>query len=66
MYSELNRLSTLKTADTVVMMENGRVAEQGTYDELSREGTRFNHLVRSQLLGGPTSSALEEGLVGRK
>jgi ABC-type multidrug transport system fused ATPase/permease subunit len=44
-------LSTLKTADTVVMMENGKVAEQGTYDELSREGTRFNHLVRSQLLG---------------
>ncbi|KAK4699123.1 hypothetical protein P7C70_g7144, partial [Phenoliferia sp. Uapishka_3] len=45
------RLSTLKTADTVVMMEHGLVAEQGTYEELSREGTRFNHLVRSQLLG---------------
>ncbi|GAA5907996.1 ABC transporter ATP-binding protein [Sporobolomyces salmoneus] len=50
-----HRLSTLKTADTVVYMEGGRVAEQGTYDELSREGTRFNHLVRSQLLGGPAS-----------
>ncbi|KAL8286490.1 hypothetical protein RQP46_004507 [Phenoliferia psychrophenolica] len=50
-----HRLSTLKTADTVVMMEHGVVAEQGTYDELSREGTRFNHLVRSQLLGGTAS-----------
>ncbi|GAA5991333.1 hypothetical protein JCM11641_004802 [Rhodosporidiobolus odoratus] len=47
-----HRLSTLKTADKVVMMENGQVAEQGTYEELAREGTRFNYLVRSQLLGG--------------
>lgn len=54
-----HRLSTLKTADTVVMMENGRVAEQGTYEELSREGTRFNYLVRSQLLGGPTPHPVE-------
>ncbi|GAA5922677.1 ABC transporter ATP-binding protein [Sporobolomyces koalae] len=60
-----HRLSTLKTADTVVMMENGRVAEQGTYDELSREGTRFNHLVKSQLLGVPATSA-EDMLVGRE
>ncbi|BGP12325.1 ATP-binding cassette permease mdl1 [Rhodosporidiobolus nylandii] len=52
-----HRLSTLKTADTVVMMENGKVAEQGTYDELAREGTRFNYLVRSQLLGGPVPAA---------
>ncbi|GAA5891870.1 hypothetical protein JCM8208_002918 [Rhodotorula glutinis] len=53
-----HRLSTLKTADVVVMMENGVVAEQGTYDELSREGTRFNYLVRSQLLGaGPSLTA---------
>lgn len=56
-----HRLSTLKTADTVVMMENGRVAEQGTYEELAREGTRFNYLVRSQLLGGAPPSAAIEG-----
>ncbi|GAA6033757.1 hypothetical protein JCM8097_004420 [Rhodosporidiobolus ruineniae] len=60
-----HRLSTLKTANTVVMMEDGRVAEQGTYDELAREGTRFNYLVRSQLLGGPAPAqvraAAQEG-----
>lgn len=33
-------------------MENGLVAEQGTFDELKQDGTRFNHLVRSQFLGG--------------
>ncbi|CDR47255.1 hypothetical protein NBRC10512_002657 [Rhodotorula toruloides] len=48
-----HRLSTLKTADKVVYMEDGVVAEQGSYDELAREGTRFNYLIRSQLLGGP-------------
>ncbi|GAA6018263.1 hypothetical protein JCM11491_005128 [Sporobolomyces phaffii] len=61
-----HRLSTLKTADTVVYMEHGKVAEQGTYEELSREGTRFNYLVRSQLLGGPSTPVTEEGLVGQK
>ncbi|GAA5991385.1 hypothetical protein JCM10908_003287 [Rhodotorula pacifica] len=51
-----HRLSTLKTADQVVFMEEGVVAEQGTYDELARDGTRFNMLVRSQLLGGPPAA----------
>lgn len=45
-----HRLSTLRTADTVVLMDQGVVAEQGTFDELSREGSRFNALVRSQML----------------
>jgi hypothetical protein len=31
-------------------MENGQVSEQGTYEELTQPGTRFNLLVRSQLL----------------
>lgn len=39
------------------MMENGLVAEQGTFDELKQEGTRFNHLVRSQFLGFGGASA---------
>jgi hypothetical protein len=56
------RLSTLKTADTVVMMENGLVAEQGTYAELTAAGTRFNNLVASQMLmSAPTSSERIEG-----
>lgn len=31
------------------MMENGLIAEQGSYEELAKEGTRFNKLVRSQM-----------------
>ncbi|KAJ8297226.1 ATP-dependent permease MDL1, mitochondrial [Rhodotorula toruloides] len=61
-----HRLSTLKTADKVVYMEDGVVAEQGSYDELAREGTRFNHLIRSQLLGGPTPTTTKAPAEERK
>ncbi|KAI9609459.1 hypothetical protein H4Q26_007415 [Puccinia striiformis f. sp. tritici PST-130] len=47
-----HRLSTLKTADRIVYMEDGKIVESGTYDELSREGTGFNLMIRSQLLAG--------------
>ncbi|KAA1119284.1 ATP-binding cassette permease mdl1 [Puccinia graminis f. sp. tritici] len=47
-----HRLSTLKTADRIVYMEDGKIVESGTYDELSREGTGFNLMIRSQLLSG--------------
>ncbi len=60
-----HRLSTLKMADKVVYMEEGVVAEEGTYDELTREGTKFAGMVRSQMLGGgvlkPAQEAEEEG-----
>jgi ATP-binding cassette subfamily B (MDR/TAP) protein 10 len=32
-------------------LEDGKVSEQGSFAELSREGTRFEQHVRSQLLG---------------
>ncbi|KAA1065193.1 ATP-binding cassette permease mdl1 [Puccinia graminis f. sp. tritici] len=47
-----HRLSTLKTADRIVYMEDGKIVESGSYDELSREGTGFNLMIRSQLLSG--------------
>ncbi|KAM0793593.1 hypothetical protein ACM66B_001026 [Microbotryomycetes sp. NB124-2] len=47
-----HRLSTIKQADRVVFMDNGVVAEQGTFDELTRDGTRFATLVQSQMLMG--------------
>ena len=45
-----HRLSTIRSADRIVVIENGRVAETGTYDELvGREGA-FRRLVQRQLL----------------
>jgi ABC-type bacteriocin/lantibiotic exporter with double-glycine peptidase domain len=45
-----HRLSTIRSADRIVVLENGRIAETGTYDELvDREGA-FRRLVQRQLL----------------
>ena len=52
-----HRLSTLKTADEIIYMQDGRVAERGTYEELAREGTLFWEMVRSQMLGTSVASS---------
>jgi ATP-binding cassette, subfamily B (MDR/TAP), member 10 len=45
-----HRLSTIQQADQVIMIEDGRVVESGTYDELvSKEGGHFKKLVDAQL-----------------
>lgn len=43
-----HRLSTIQKADKIVVMQNGRIVEQGTHDELIKlEGT-YNKLVTMQ------------------
>ncbi|WAQ84592.1 hypothetical protein PtA15_5A165 [Puccinia triticina] len=34
------------------LMEDGKIVEAGSFDELAREGTAFNLMIRSQLLAG--------------
>ena len=44
-----HRLSTVRGADSIIVMDSGRVAESGTHSELvSRKGVYYN-LVRNQL-----------------
>ncbi|MBV8412993.1 MAG: NHLP bacteriocin export ABC transporter permease/ATPase subunit [Alphaproteobacteria bacterium] len=45
-----HRLSTIRTADRILVMEAGRIVESGTYDELMARGGAFVHLARRQLL----------------
>lgn len=46
-----HRLSTIRGADLIVVMENGRIVEQGTHHELlSRDGAYFR-LYNSQFVG---------------
>jgi ATP-binding cassette subfamily C protein len=40
-----HRLSTLRIADRIYLMEGGRVAESGTWESLRREGARFRRLL---------------------
>lgn len=42
-----HRLSTVRDANKVIFLENGRIAEAGTYDELSQSGGRFAALLRT-------------------
>ncbi|MER5333177.1 ABC transporter ATP-binding protein [Micromonospora sp. NPDC002717] len=43
-----HRLSTIRDADLILMMEDGRIVEQGTHDELLAARGAYHRLYRSQ------------------
>ena len=45
-----HRVSTVKDADLIVVLHNGRVAERGTHDELLAHGGWYADMHRRQLL----------------
>ena len=45
-----HRLSTIKNCDRILMLEGGRIIEDGTYDELMRLHGKFAELVERQQL----------------
>ena len=46
-----HRLSTIRDADLVVVLEHGRIAEQGSYRELIARNGAFARLVATQQAG---------------
>ncbi len=43
-----HRLSTIRNCDRILMLDGGRIAEEGTYDELIEKGGLFAKLVERQ------------------
>ncbi|NOT91385.1 peptidase domain-containing ABC transporter [Ferruginibacter sp.] len=44
-----HRLSTVKNADKIIVLENGKIAEEGTHAELSFKKGKYYELVKNQL-----------------
>ncbi|KAL4770774.1 P-loop containing nucleoside triphosphate hydrolase protein [Aspergillus nidulans var. acristatus] len=56
-----HRLSTIKTAHNIVVLVNGKIAEQGTHDELVDRGGAYRKLVEAQRINEQKEAdALEE------
>lgn len=43
-----HRLSTIRHCDRIILLENGKIVEDGTYDELIAKDGAFSELVRRQ------------------
>jgi ATP-binding cassette subfamily B protein len=44
-----HRLSTVKNADQIVVLDKGQVVEKGTHTELTNKRGAYYHLVKNQL-----------------
>ena len=43
-----HRLSTIRNASLILVMKDGNIIEQGTHEELLKEGGFYSHLYNSQ------------------
>ena len=44
-----HRLSTVKNADKIIVLDKGKVVEQGTHNELTQKWGHYYHLIKNQL-----------------
>jgi ATP-binding cassette subfamily B protein len=56
-----HRLSTVRAADVILVVDQGRIVERGTHDDLLATGGRYAELYRTQFSAGPDLQAPDEG-----
>ena len=44
-----HRLSTVKDADKIIVLENGEIIEEGNHEELASKKGKYYELVKNQL-----------------
>jgi len=58
-----HRLSTIQAADTIHVIDRGRIVESGTHDELVEAGGFYRRLYDEQYGGGTIETRCSDGLV---
>jgi ATP-binding cassette subfamily B protein len=54
-----HRLATVRNADRIFVFHDGRIVEQGTFDQLVKQGGRFAELARAQFMVAEAAPAAE-------
>ncbi|MFF3568104.1 ABC transporter ATP-binding protein [Nocardia jiangxiensis] len=57
-----HRLSTIRDADLIIVMESGRIVEQGTHTQLLAARGQYHKLYSAQFAGAATDQDLEDTL----
>ena len=55
-----HRLSTIRNADRICVMENGQIVEQGTHNELLSKEGRYQQLYEMQFQDQPNGKVSEK------
>ena len=57
-----HRLSTIRNADKIAVVQNGRITEMGSHDELLKKNGEYSRLYRLQFRDSDSIDAMNEAM----